>query len=582
MADSERDNYVQPAIPRFDGHYDHWAMLMENLLRSKNYWDVVENGIPALASTATQEQKKIYDETKIRDLKAKNYLFQAIERSIIETILCVDTSKDIWDSLKQKYQGSTKVKRAQLQSLRGEFEAIKMKTEENVNEYFARILSIVNKMKFHGEKVTQTTVVEKIMRSMSTKFNYVICSIEQANDIEELTIDGLQSSLLVEESRMKIQCDDEQALKVTGGTFKGRGRGRFGGRGRGRQASREHIECYKCHKFGHYQYECPNLATDVVNYTGFDEEEEMLLMALEGSKENDQECWFLDSGCSTHMCGVKRWFIDLDEQFREVVKLGDGRTLSVMGRGNVKLCVEGRIQIITGVYYIPNLMNNLLSIGQLQQKKLKIIFDDDKCRVYHKEKGLLMTSYMANNRMFPIKAKPVITEAACIQTSNVDSTEMWHKRYGHLSYGGLKLLNQKAMVKGLPELKEMDKVCPECAVGKQHRDAISKQSTWRATRRLELIHSDICGPSTPTSNSNRRYFITFIDDFSRKTWVFFLCEKAEAFETFKRFRLMVEKESNCVISCLRTDRGGEFNSNDFNEFCTMNGIIIYIIIHILF
>nr|KYP35468.1 Retrovirus-related Pol polyprotein from transposon TNT 1-94 [Cajanus cajan] len=243
-----------------------------------------------------------------------------------------------------------------------------------------------------------------------------------------------------------------------------------------------------------------------------------------------------------------------------------------MGRGNVKLCVEGRIQIITGVYYIPNLMNNLLSIGQLQQKKLKIIFDDDKCRVYHKEKGLLMTSYMANNRMFPIKAKLVITEAACIQTSNVDSTEMWHKRYGHLSYGGLKLLNQKAMVKGLPELKEMDKVCPECAVGKQHRDAISKQSTWRATRRLELIHSDICGPSTPTSNSNRRYFITFIDDFSRKTWVFFLCEKAEAFETFKRFRLMVEKESNCVISCLRTDRGGEFNSNDFNEFCTMNGI----------
>nr|DAD24124.1 TPA_asm: hypothetical protein HUJ06_025587 [Nelumbo nucifera] len=95
------DNFVQPAIPRFDGHYDHWSMLMENFLRSKEYW-----------------QRKI--------------LFQAIDRSILETILCKDTSKHIWDSMKKKYQGLARAKRQQLQALCSEFETLRMKLGESV------------------------------------------------------------------------------------------------------------------------------------------------------------------------------------------------------------------------------------------------------------------------------------------------------------------------------------------------------------------------------------------------------------------------------------------------------------------
>ncbi|KAF2289269.1 hypothetical protein GH714_033560 [Hevea brasiliensis] len=83
------ENFVQPAIPRFDGHYDHWSMLMENFLRSKEYWQVVSEGISELApGTAVSEaQKTEIDVAKLKDLKAKNYLFQAIDRSILETIL---------------------------------------------------------------------------------------------------------------------------------------------------------------------------------------------------------------------------------------------------------------------------------------------------------------------------------------------------------------------------------------------------------------------------------------------------------------------------------------------------------------
>ncbi|PNX84786.1 retrovirus-related Pol polyprotein from transposon TNT 1-94 [Trifolium pratense] len=99
-------------------------MLMENLLRSKEYWDLIENGVTTAPVNATQEQLKAAEESRLKDLKAKNYLFQAIDRTILEIILSRDTAKEIWDSMRLKYQGSTKVKRAQLQALRKDYESM--------------------------------------------------------------------------------------------------------------------------------------------------------------------------------------------------------------------------------------------------------------------------------------------------------------------------------------------------------------------------------------------------------------------------------------------------------------------------
>ena len=86
------------------------------------------------------------------------------------------------------------------------------------------------------------------------------------------------------------------------------------------------------------------------------------------------------------------------------------------------------------------------------------------------------------------------------------------------------------------------------------------------------MHADICGPIKPISNGKKRYLITFIDDFSRKTWVYFLMEKSEAFAVFMSFKIHVEKETNSFIRMLRTDRGGEFTSQEFINFCDVNGI----------
>ena len=87
-------NFVQEAIPRFDGHYDHWSMLMENFLQSKEYWLIVESRIQAPEPNAVllDAQKTELEGRKLKDLKAKNYLFQAIDRPILEKTL----SKETW------------------------------------------------------------------------------------------------------------------------------------------------------------------------------------------------------------------------------------------------------------------------------------------------------------------------------------------------------------------------------------------------------------------------------------------------------------------------------------------------------
>ncbi|XP_074356633.1 uncharacterized protein LOC141696386 [Apium graveolens] len=227
---------------------------MENFLRSKEYWQVVESGVvTSIAATAkdigtstpvasgvskeaatSKDAQKEFEALKLKDLKAKNYLFQAIDRSILETILSKETSKDIWDSMKKKYQGSARVKRAQLQALRKEYENLQMKDGESVTSYFARTMDICNKMRFYGEKMEDISIVEKILRSLKPSFNYVVCSIEESNDIDNYSLDELQSSLLVHEQKMhRSSNSEEQALKASSYVSNSRGRGRIRGSGRG-------------------------------------------------------------------------------------------------------------------------------------------------------------------------------------------------------------------------------------------------------------------------------------------------------------------------------------------------------------
>jgi hypothetical protein len=100
------------------------------------------------------------------------------------------------------------------------------------------------------------------------------------------------------------------------------------------------------------------------------------------------------------------------------------------------------------------------------------------------------------------------------------------------------------MVKGIPHIDHSDKFYEGCVLRKHPRNFFSKEASYRVKNVLELIHTDIYGPITPNSLGKYRYFITFIDDFSRKAWIYFLKEKSEAFSIFKKFKMLIENLSD--------------------------------------
>ena len=126
------------------------------------------------------------------------------------------------------------------------------------------------------------------------------------------------------------------------------------------------------------------------NYIEFDEEEELLLIAHAKVQDvKDKGVWFLDSGCSNNMTRNKKWFVELDENFSCTVRLGNNSRMSVMGKGSVRFEVDGIILTVSDVYFVPDLTNNLLSIGKLQERRMVIIIKESACKIYHLRKEKL-------------------------------------------------------------------------------------------------------------------------------------------------------------------------------------------------
>lgn len=165
-----------------------------------------------------------------------------------------------------------------------------------------------------------------------------------------------------------------------------------------------------------------------------------LLMAyVDTDKATREDMSFLDSGCSNHMCGKKKYFSDFDGNYKGSMKLGDDSRMVVIGKGNARLQVNGIVQIITEVFYVPELKNNLLSIGQFDEKGLAILFQRDKCKVFHPERGLIMDTKMSSNRMYIMHAISQPISSTCFNKITEDKVQFWHCRYGHLSFKGLNI-----------------------------------------------------------------------------------------------------------------------------------------------
>ncbi|GJW17585.1 retrovirus-related pol polyprotein from transposon TNT 1-94 [Tanacetum coccineum] len=165
-------------------------------------------------------------------------------------------------------------------------------------------------------------------------------------------------------------------------------------------------------------------------------------------------------------------------------------------------------------------------------------------------------------------AQPVLSNKRV--KHNLDSTYLWHCRLAHINKKRIKQLQQDGLLKSTDD-ESFDK-CESCLSGKMTKKPFP-HSNERAKDLLGIIHTDVCGPLRHVSRQGASYFITFTDDYSRYGYVYLLKHKHEVFETFKVFKNEVENQLGKTIKAIRSDRGGEYISQEFKDYLKANGIV---------
>ncbi|GJW27930.1 retrotransposon protein, putative, ty1-copia subclass [Tanacetum coccineum] len=291
--------------------------------------------------------------------------------------------------------------------------------------------------------------------------------------------------------------------------------------------------------------------------------------------------WVYDTGCGTHICITTQGLRGSKKLKPGALSLyvGDGHRATVEAIGEFHLCLpSGLVLILHNCHYAPSTTRGIISVSRLYKDGFVNHFEIDNSISVSKN-NLNYFNVIPRDEIYEIVLYSSNTNDSSMYgvsnkraKLNLDSALLWHYRLGHIS----KKLIEKLQHDGLLDstgIKSFEK-CVPCMSRKMARKPYSHQ-VEKATNQLGLIHTDVCGPFKIMSIQGAYYFVTFTDDFSRYGYVYLLKHKHEVFETFKVFQKEVENQLGKTIKSLRSDREGEYMSQEFLDHLKEHGIIAY-------
>ena len=575
------------SIDKLEGakNWQIWKYQMKAILEAKELFGHVDGSLTRPdTSEGSSGRQTAFDKAQ---KKTKALLVTSINSDLIYLITGCETPKEIWDTLRGRFERDTMANKL---FLKQRFFSLKMKESDKLDEHFRRMKVITDQLAAIQAPIPEDERMVALLLSLPRSYNTVVTALTARGD--DLNLTQLHQALINEEEKRK-----QNNSKLTGEEF-GEGESAL----QHNKPPRKHIKCYGCGEENHILRNCPrnkrrqnrrnqdcktngmssrHNAAAVQDNCGRDTDSGENLFAVGLNTVKGADNWIIDSGASQHMTSNRQLLQNYKEfPVPEPVVLGDGRSVDACGSGEIQIMMilgpkekYQRKSTMAKVLYVPKLTANLFSARAVTAKGNVVQFGHTLCWIKNAKGKLIAKGRLAGNMYcLDCKVEEGRKQASVAGTSN-QKINLWHQRMGHMNLPQMKTMVSKAIVTGI-DISGTNKLdfCEACVKGKLHRAPFKAVGEVKSTKRLELVHSDVAGPMNTESFGGAKYFVTFIDDYSRCVSVYPIKYKSEVLTKFKEWELAVTNQADCHIKTLRTDNGGEYLSNEFEDYLKKKGI----------
>ena len=494
----------------------------------------------------------------------------SLSEPILAQMVNHTTSKAVWDALDDTFSSRSRARTLQIRTQL----ATATKGSKTATDYFQYIKQLTNELAVAGQPLNHDDIITYLLAGLSHEYDSLVASISTRTD--EITLEELYSLLLTSEARLSrhqltpaIQQPSANIAQrphsfPRRGNFRDRGRGQRGAYNSSNRNNYPSVTCQICNKTGHYAKKC---------YFRFDlsyqdapqfPAKQGLAAIHHGTNENWGTTWNVDTGATHHFTNdaTNLSLQKSDYTGADNVQIGNGQGLQISKIGSSILSTPSSTFVLNQVLLVPELHQKLLSVHQFcvdnnvyfEFHSYHFLVKDYSGKVLHR--GLLSDGLykFINNSSLPRAF------------SGIRSHD-WHRRLGHAS---TPVINKVLSTLPFPvEKNKTHHVCPECQMAKSHALPF-KTSTYVSSNPLDLIFTDVWGPAYVHSTTGAKYYVSFLDDYSKFLWLFPIKLKSDVENVFLNFQTYVEKQFDRKIKAIQSDWGGEYRR--LNTYFHQNGI----------
>ena len=549
-------------IPELRG--DNYKIWKERILLHLGYMDIDyairKSEPPEVTEESTPTEVALYERWEKSNRLSVMFIKTKITAGIRGSVEQYDKVQDLLKAIGEQFVTSNK---ALASTLIMKFSSIRITSVRGVREHIVQMRDIAAQLKKLGIDMSDSFLVHFILNTLPHQYGPFKISYNTHKD--KWSINELMTMCVQEEERLVMELGESAMLATTFGkkkmndtsqTYTSKSNQKGKGRIPPQADIKKEIKCFFCKRKGHVKKDCPKLKKWLEkkgNISSF--------VCYESNMVNvNINTWWIDSGSTIHIANSLQGMQNLRKPVGNELSILSGNKMGspVEAIGTCTLTLDnGFVLVLERTFYVPSFSRNLISVSRLVPLGFSFTFQDNVFNLFYKSNNI-GTGILADG-LYRICLQNEATNNSLhvhIGTKrcniNEDSSMLWHRRLGHISIDRIKRLVKDGVLSTL-DYTDFE-TCVDCIKGKQTNK--SKKHANRSSNILEIIHTDICCPDMDMPG--QKYFITFIDDYSRYMYVYLLHNKYEALDAFKIFKAEVENQCGKQIHIVRSDRGGEY------------------------